>query len=121
MTLSATISGGPAGGDVVLDVAQLVTLDQLRDHVASDLQDDSMITLRDDAEAAVAGYNGKAPRAQRVQVVIALVKLSNQYRALRSETVGDYSAVYPAYARERRMLLSTLDIGRNPRLHMGDD
>ena len=48
-------------------------------------------------------------RASRRRVLIDLVKLALSYNAVNSETIGEISASYPDYDKERRKLLSSLD------------
>jgi len=48
-------------------------------------------------------------RASRRRVLIDLVKLALSYNAVTSETIGEISASYPDYEKERRRILGTLD------------
>jgi hypothetical protein len=62
-------------------------------------------------DSVVVTYTPVDRTARRTRVLIDLVKLSVQYNALRSESVGDYSATSAEYETERERLLGRLREG----------
>ena len=93
----------------------MLTLDELKALLETDLSDSALQVYLDDAEAEIVlrfgddSQEGEAARRKRVQ--LDLVKLAIEYRALKREESGHYEAEFPDYEQERAKILSRLSHG----------
>ncbi len=93
----------------------LLTLEELKELLQTDLSDSALQFYLDDAGAEIVLRFGHYPQgddlARRKRVQLDLVKLAIEYRALKSEQSGHYEAEYPDYESERGKILSRLNHG----------
>ncbi len=91
----------------------LLTLEELKAFVQTDLSDDALHLYLDDAKAEIVLRFGEDAEdaARRKRVQLDLAKLAIEYRALKREESGNYEAEFPDYEQERAKILSRLSHG----------
>ena len=91
----------------------MLTLDELKALLETDLSDSALQVYLDDAEAEIVLRYGEDAEdlARRKRVQSDLVKLAIEYRALKREESGNYEAEFPDYEQERAKILSRLSHG----------